>query len=178
MASYEEYEDYLRNNLNALERLGDKFGGVDERLDYVVQQLLDIQIKPETIAMLEKLSGLIEDLKEVGYVMPVQTQQIVFEKPLGPLQGARLEDVISLDGKILSVGFHWPLGCNALVGMAVGHSSKQFMPIVGFLSLNDASPVYLTSEEAKRDETVWCIMENHDGRETHNISATVTIVGE
>jgi len=103
---------------------------------------------------------------------------MVFERALGPLQGARLEDVIPLDGKIVSVGFHWPSGCNALVGMAVGHGYKQFMPISGFLSLNDASPVYPTIEEAKRDETAWCIMENHDARETHNVSVTVTIVGE
>ncbi|GAH94736.1 unnamed protein product [marine sediment metagenome] len=108
----------------------------------------------------------------------MNTQQIVFEQTLAPLQGVRLENVVPLDGRIVSVGFHWPKGCNALVGMAVGHGYKQFMPTSGYLSLNDASPVYPTNEEAKREETVWCNLENHDGREQHNVSATVTIVGE
>lgn len=179
------YEDYLRENLSTLERLGDKFTGADERLDYAVRQLQAIQtglaaieIKPETIATMERLSGLIQELKEVGYIMPLTTQQIAFEYTLVPNQGVRLEDLIPLDGTIISVGFHWPRGCNALVEITVGHGYKQFMPISGFLALNDASPVYPTHENVKREETAWCIMNNHDGSEQHHVSATVTIAGD
>lgn len=172
MASYEEYVDYLRRNLTQLERVGDSLSGADERLDYAVKQLLDIR------PAVEPLVGLLRELKEAGYIMPSQTQQIAFEYTLAPNQGVRLEDLIPLDGAIISVGFHWPRGCNALVEIAVGHGYKQFMPISGFLALNDASPVYPTHENVKREETAWCVMDNHDGSEKHHVSATVTIAGE
>jgi len=168
----EDYAAYLRENLSALERIGDKFSGADERLDYAVRILEPLGIKAED------LSALLRELKEAGYIMPKQTQQIAFEYTLAPNQGVRLEDLIPLDGTIISVGFHWPRGCNALVEMAVGHGYKQFMPISGFLALNDASPVYPTHESVKRGETVWCIMDNHDGSEQHHVSATVTIAGD
>ena len=179
------YEDYLRENLSTLERLGDKFSGADDRLDYAVEQIQAIQtglaaieVKPETVAAMQQLSGLLKELKEVGFVMPTQTQQIAFEYTLEPNQGVRLEDLIPLDGSIISVGFHWPRGCNALVDIAVGHGHKQFMPISGFLALNDTSPVYPTQENVKREETAWCIMNNHDGTERHHVSTTVTIAGD
>lgn len=185
MASYEEYENYLRENLNALERIGDGLSGADERLDYAVKQLQAIQtglaaieVKPETVAAMQQLSGLLQELKEVGFVMPTLTQQIAFDFDLAPNQGVRLEDLIPLDGNIISVGFHWPRGCNALVDIAVGHGYKQFMPISGFLALNNASPVYPTQEKVKREETAWCIMNNYDGSEHHHVAATVTIAGD
>lgn len=176
------YEDYLRENLSALERLGDGLSGSDERLDYAVKQLQSIlsaiEVKPEAVALMQQLSGLLQKLKEAGFQMPTHTQQIAFEFDLAPNQGVRLEDFIPLNGNIISVGFHWPRGCNALVDIAVGHGYKQFMPISGFLALNDASPVYPTQEKVERAETAWCIMNNYDGTEHHHVSATVTIAGD
>jgi len=177
MASYEEYLEYLKETVSTLERLGDKFSGADERLDYAVKQILALQIKPETIAVLERLTGLIEDLKEAGFVMPIQTQQINFHETVQPLTGVRLEEYIPLDGIISSVSLHFPGGCNALVDVAVGHSSKQFLPIGGFIALNDATPVYPTSEKVSRQETVWCVINNTDALQ-HTVSIAVTIEGE
>lgn len=37
-----EYLEYLRQNVNALEKLGEKFSGTDERVDYVVRQQAQI----------------------------------------------------------------------------------------------------------------------------------------
>ncbi len=165
------YEDYLRENLTALERLGDNFSGADERLDYAVKEIL--AIRPEMGA----LSSLLQKLKEAGFIMPTQTQQIVFQQVLAINQGVRLEEQVPLDGIITSVTMHFPLNCAGLVDVAFGHGYKQICPISGFIALNDACPVFPTSEMCKRNETIWCIMDNHDGGAAHTVSCIVTMEG-
>jgi len=171
MASYEEYENYLKQNVSWLESIGDNLTGADERLDFAVKQLLAIQ------APVESLGSLLRELKEVGYIMPLQTQQIVFQQTLAINQGVRLEDMVPLDGAITSVTMHFPLNCNGNVDMAFGHGYKQICPISGFIALNDACPTFPTSEMCKREEAVWCIMDNHDGAAAHTVSCIVTIEG-
>ena len=114
----EEYLEFLRKNISWLEALGDKFSGADERLDYAVRQLValeekisQLEITPETISTLERLADLIEELKEAGFVMPIRTEQIVFQQTLAPLQGVRLTEFVPIDGKIISVALHFPGGC-------------------------------------------------------------------
>jgi len=108
----------------------------------------------------------------------MRTEQIRFQQTVQPLQGIRDEDFVPLDGRITSVCIHWPLNCNALVDVAVGHGHKQFMPIGGFLALNDATPVFACSEDCKRNETVWAIIQNTDGFAAHTISVIITIEGD
>ena len=167
----ESYEEYLRENLSSLERLGDSFSGADERLDYAVKQLLTIHDSIDT------LNSLLSELKEAGFVMPLMTQQIVFQQSLDVNQGIRLEDIVPLDGVITSVTIHFPFNCNGLVDVAFGHSSKQICPISGFIALNDACPIFPTHETCERNETVWCIMNNHDGGAAHTIACIATIEG-
>jgi len=171
MASYEEYLDYLKANVSQLERLGDSFSGADDRLDYAVKELLAIRPAIET------LSSLITELKEAGFVMPLMTQQIVFQQTLQPNQGIRLEDLVPLDGAIVSVTMHFPFNCNGNVDVAFGHGYKQICPISGFIALNDACPVFPTHETCKREETIWCVIDNHDGGAAHTIACIATIEG-
>ncbi|GAH90746.1 unnamed protein product [marine sediment metagenome] len=152
------YEEYLKQNISLLERLGDKFSGADERLDYVVRQLQIMQ-------------------KEMGLVMPLKTQQIVFSRTLPLNTGIRLEEFLVLDGAITSVAMHFPRNCNNLVDIAFGHGHKQLCPSGGFIALNDACPVFPTSEACKQQEDVWCIMDNHDGFAAHTVACIVTIEG-
>ena len=172
MASYEGYLDYLKANVSALERLGDSFSGADERLDYAVKQLLGIR------PAVESLSSLLHELKEVGYVMPKQTQQINFRHTVLAGQGLRDEEDVPLDGIISSVCFHFPPGAMGWVQVAFGHGSKQIMPISGFLQLDDATPIFPCAEVAHRNETVWVIIQNTDGINPHTVSVIATIEGE
>ncbi len=175
------YEEYLRENLSALERIGDGLSGSDERLDYAVKQiqaiLAALEVKPEAVAVMQQLSGLLQKLKEAGFQMPTQTQQIVFQQALAINQGVRLEEQVPLDGAITSVTMHFPQNCNGLVDIAFGHGYKQICPISGFIALNDALPMFPTSEMCKRNETIWCIMDNHDGGAAHTVSCIVTMEG-
>lgn len=174
-----DYLQYLRENLTALERLGDKFSGADERIDYAVQLLTQLsqQLSPETIATLTQLTELVQELKEAGFAMPTRTEQIQFRQTLNPLQGVRLTDSVPIDGKITSVIIHWPGGCNAAVDIAFGYQTRQIIPFEGFLALDDATPVFPVSEMVKRYETLWCVMENGDPINPHIPSVIVTIEG-
>ncbi|MBA7465929.1 hypothetical protein ES707_01101 [subsurface metagenome] len=170
----EDYKEYLRENVTALERLGDAFSGIDERVDYVVRQLTQLGLTEELV---NRLSAAIEELKELGIAMPMKTEQVVLSETLQPLQGLKLEDNVPIDGKIVSVIFHFPDGCNALVNIAFGHGSEQICPSEGFIALNDASPAFPVSEPVKKDDVLWAIMENSDGANPHAVSVIVTIVG-
>jgi len=110
--------------------------------------------------------------------MPKMTEQIVFDQVLQPRQAVVLEEVAHLTGIITSVCFHFPPGVVGLMEVAVGHGSRQIMPRAGFLALDDATPVFPCYEVIKRDETVWCVVQNTDNLWQHRISATVVIDGE
>jgi hypothetical protein len=180
MASYEEYLDYLKSNVDVLERLHDTFSGVDERIDYAVRQLLSIQqtFSPELLARLDSLSYLYNELKEAGFIMPKQTQQINFRYTVAAGQGLRAIEQVPLDGIISSVCFHFPPGAMGWVQVAFGHNYKQIMPISGFLQLDDASPVIPASEVVHRNEEIWVIINNTDAWNPHTISVIPTIEGD
>lgn len=180
MPSYEEYLDYLQKNVNVLEEISDKFSGADERLDYVVKQLLALQetLSPALLARLESLSVLHQELKEAGFIMPKQTQQINFRYTVAAGQGLRAIEQVPLDGVISSVCFHFPPGAMGWVQVAFGHGSKQIMPIAGFLQLDDATPVIPASEIVHRDEEIWVVIQNTDAFNPHTISVIPTIEGD
>jgi len=175
----QEYLDYLTQNVNRLEALGDKFSGIDERVDYVVKQLEQLKIS----GAVDSLVGAVDRLEEMGITMPQRTEQITFARKLEPLQGLKLEENVPMDGKIISVLFNFPDGCydpvtgNYLVSMAVGHGTKQICPSEDMLGLNDATPVFPVNQRVKANDVLWAVMENADGLNPHGVSIIVTIVG-
>lgn len=173
-----EYVDYLKKTLSQLEKLGDNLSGSDERLDYAVQQLANVQAKlKELPVIIENLGGLVNIFKEY-LTMPKRTEQIILRQNLAPLQGVRIQDVIPIDGKLTSVAFHFPPGCLALVSIAFGYKTRQIMPSAGFLVLDDATPVFPCDEVVKRNEPAWAIMQNADAVNPHDVSVIVTMSGE
>jgi len=69
--------------------------------------------------------------------------------------------------------------CNALVDVAVGHKDTWIYPHLtdNFVALNDATPVLTVDEPIEKGEQIWMIVRNADGRETHAITVTATIIG-
>jgi len=165
----EEYLEYLKQNVNALEKLGEKFSGTDERVDYVVKQQVQI------IQAIQEITGV--------EIMPAKTQQVNFQEVLPPLGGVRNEKYVPFDGKIVSLMFNFPDGCydavtgQFLVNMAFGHGSEQIFPNEGFLALNNVAPIFPVSELVKANDVLWVIMENADGANPHGVSISATIVG-
>lgn len=176
----EEYKEYLRQNVSALERLGDALSGVDERVDYVVKQLAQLGLTEQTV---NRLTEAIEELQEMGFAMPIKTEQVTFAERLQPLQGLKLEENVPMDGTIISVLFNFPAGCydsttgNYLVSMAFGHGTEQICPSEGSMALNNTTPVFPISQKVKENDTLWVVMENADGLNPHGVSIIATIVG-
>lgn len=104
-----------------------------------------------------------------------QSRLIVFRQNLAPLQGVRLQEIVPFAGEISQVSMHFPLGCNSLVDITVGHGNTQFCPQNGTIAKDDANPEYFFHEGVTKDEQVWCEMANGDGINPHNVSVEVTV---
>lgn len=143
--------------------------------DEEVKQAL-VTIYNHQVTTLEEIKTAIARIPVVEEVI-MRIEQIPFIYNLAPLQGVRLEEVAPFDGYIKQVTIHWPDGCNALVGVKVGHGTPQFCPRDGYLALNDATPTYPFNVKVKEGDTIWVEMRNTDGVNPHNITVTVSIEG-
>lgn len=109
----------------------------------------------------------------------VLTKQVPLAYNIPPLGTVKLAEPSPLKGKITSVTFHFPDGCDGIVHIAFGHSEVWVCPSVlnTFLSLNDATPTFPLDELIEKGEHLWASMRNADGVNPHAISVLPTIVG-
>ena len=93
-------------------------------------------------------------------------------------QRVKIAELCPLTGKMTSITMHFPDGCNGLVHVAFGHSDKWVAPseINTFISLNNATPVFPTSEPVIKNEHLWTEIRNGDVN-PHLISVIATIIG-
>jgi len=141
---------------------------IDERVDYVHNQVAAVQLA---------LNQLLE--KEGMPPMAVVTRDVNLRVLLEPNTGTRVSRPSPLTGRIVQLIPHWPEGCNALVDLAVGHKDTWIYPhlVDTFIALNDATPVLTVDEPITKGEEIWAIVRNADGRETHAITVTATVIG-
>ena len=176
-----EYNLYKQTTINALERAGDYFRGVDERLDFLAPKIFEALTRARAI---EAAIGSIPGIE----VTPLITEQMTFNQNM-PIAGAagsavRLSDPAPFSGFIKFVSIHWPNGCNALVDVRVGHDVVQFCPRiptpggVAWLALNDATPMYeFSGIWVEQNMPIWVEIQNRDGGNTHNVTIVVMIEG-
>lgn len=141
---------------------------IDERVDYIHNQLVASQLA---------LNQLLE--KEALPTMAEITRQVPLRVTAEPLQGVKISDASPLTGRITSVAFHFPDGCNALVEVAFGHKDTWVMPskVDTFMALNDATPVFIANEPITKGEELWMVVRNGDEDNDHSISVIPTIRG-
>ena len=141
---------------------------IDERVDYVHNQVAQAQIA---------LNKLLE--KEGMPTMGVVTRDVNLRVSLEPNTGTKVYKPSPVTGKIVQLIPHWPEGCNALVDLAVGHKDTWVYPhlVDTFVALNDATPVLTVDEPITKGEQIWMIVRNADGRETHAVTVTATVIG-
>ena len=141
---------------------------IDERVDYVHNQLIAAQLA---------LNKLLE--KEGIPTMAVVTREVNLRASVQPLTGTKVTKPSPLTGKIVQLIPHWPDGCDALVDVAIGHKDTWILPneVDTYIALNDATPVLTVDESIEKGEEVWMILRNTDGENAHAISCTVTIIG-
>ena len=144
---------------------------IDERVDYVHNQLVDAQLALDKLLEKEAPSMITK-----GVSLAVTAQ---------PLQGVKIPKYSPLRGRITQIIPHWPAGCEdpatgiPLVDIAFGHADTWVYPgeIDTFLALNDVTPVINVSEPVTKGEELWIDVRNGDAVNSHSVSLTLTIVG-
>jgi len=144
----------------------------DERIDRVHEEL------EKGVGGIKKMIAALPGAEEVPVPGRV-TRQVKFKETLAPLAGIEVDKRCPLEGEIISVTIHWPLNCNALVDVAVGHDGTWLCPSEPdtFLALNDATPTFPMKEPVVWDERLWAIISNGDGGNPHTITVIITIAG-
>lgn len=141
---------------------------IDERIDYVHNQLVASQLALNQLLQKEGLPP-----------MTVITKDVNLRVTLLENQGQRIARPSPLTGRIVQLIPHWPDGCNALVDLAIGHKDTWVLPneTDTYIALNDATPVISVDEPITKGEELWMIGRNGDGVNPHAISCTLIIIG-
>lgn len=108
----------------------------------------------------------------------VETRQVRFRATVPPMIGVVLRAPCPLNGNITEVCYHFAPGANQLVQVALRYGTVQISPVVGFISLDDATPVFYISQPCRGGEDIEVIIQNTDILNPHTISCIVTVVGE
>lgn len=106
------------------------------------------------------------------------TKQVPLAYTVPGTTRVKIAELCPLTGMITSVTMHFPNGCVGLVHVAFGHSDKWVAPseINTFISLDNATPVFPTSEPVVRNEYLWAEIRNGSAN-PQPISVIVTIEG-
>lgn len=179
----EEYEEVVKK-IPVPERAIGPLAGLAARLDYLGPKVEELGPRVDDLG--EKVGKMEYALKTLelpeGIAMPVKIEQIPFayNLALGGTPGSQvtLGEYAPFKGRIKVIIIHWPMNCNALVDVRVGHGVTQFCPRTGYLALNDATVSYYFNEPVDDHEEIWVEMINGDGGFTHNITVTVAIEEE
>lgn len=142
---------------------------IDERVDFVHNQLSSVQFALDKLLESKGLEPMTVETKDVNLALVLQ-----------PLTGNRISKPSPLTGRIVQIIPHWPDGCNALVGLSVGHGDQIWMypsEVDTCICLNDATPVLTVSEAIGLSEQIWMIGKNADSVNTHTINCTFVIIG-
>jgi hypothetical protein len=104
-------------------------------------------------------------------------KELNFRETIQPGRGTRITQFWHLAGKVTQVLFHFPPGCAGLVEMRLLKDEQPFYPVVGYLALDNSTPVHNLGDGieyyAKEPLTVEIL--NHDGINPHTPTVTVTV---
>lgn len=114
-----------------------------------------------------------------GGVLPELTVLTrTFRQPVNPVTAVVLSMRCPLNGRITELNPHFPAGCNALVLLRFGtERHNQCFPDLGFLALEDASPMFRVNISVEYDERLWIEIWNQDLVNVHTPSLSMTIEG-
>ena len=106
-----------------------------------------------------------------------ETRQVRFRILVPPLIGIVLRAPVPLNGKITEICYHFAPGANQLVLAALRYGTVQISPVEGFISLDNATPVFYVNQPCVGREDLELELQNTDIINPHTISCIVTMVG-
>ena len=101
--------------------------------------------------------------------------QINFTETIPAGAGVKVSKNFTLPGSVTQVMFSFPPGCSGLVDAKLEKDLKSFYPRSGWLSLDNATPVYYTHSDYYAREPLTFIAQNRDDANPHTITCTVVI---
>ena len=144
----------------------------EEKLDYLIAS------QEVVVSLLHEIRTGIGQLLEKEEVPMEITKQVPLAYNVAALEVIKLAEPSPLRGRITSVTMHFPDGCDGLVHIAFGHGEVWLCPSEPntYISLNDATPTFPTSEPVEKGEHLWAEFRNATAF-PHNVSVIVTITG-
>lgn len=106
-----------------------------------------------------------------------RSTQVSFRQPIAPATGAIITNASPFNGRITSLLFHFPLGCNSLVLVAF-RALKGRYPVTGHVALDNANPVYPVDIPTFRFEVLEVEVLNTDLGFAHTPSVVATVEEE
>lgn len=172
----EEYLQFLRENIDKIEMVTDRLGGTDERLDYVVRQLDQLPLAdiPKLKMSIESLTSALE-AAGIEVKMPRRTEWFSIVWTAEPATAPIIDHEPPYDGFISEVQIDWPDGCEHLVDVRVGYGGQQFVPLEGFLNLNDVNATYPFNQSVVHTVNLWLEIQNRDEFLPHTITVMFNI---
>ena len=96
-----------------------------------------------------------------------QTRQVQFRQAVAASTGQVMSERCPLTGKCISITFHFPPGCNALVLVRAGIGQEQLIPSNGFIALDDATPKFPILKDVLYGQRLWIEIQNTDAINPH-----------
>lgn len=116
---------------------------------------------------------------ERGLQISTKGRSVPFYANVAPLDIVLVTDYCPVEGRIRQVTISWPDGCNFLVLVAFGREySGWLVPAEHntFERNNDTPISYPLDEPVSKRERLWLRIKNGDSVNSHQISATVTVI--
>ncbi len=96
-----------------------------------------------------------------------QTAQVQFRQIVLASTGIIMSEVCPLTGKCISITFHYPNGCNALVLLRAGIGQIQIIPSNGFIALDNATPPFPVYKDVMLGQRLFVEVQNTDAGNPH-----------
>ncbi len=158
------YREYV-SGLSARDYVSD-WTLIDDKADFIGYKIDEIQ---EAIYQLGLGTG--------GAVTTGRISELVFKYTIPVISHYQLSEDAPFNGHITEVLRHYPLGCNALVDIAVGYADEQFLPNSGHVALDDVTTRTTNlSIPVVKGNPIWVDLINSDSTNAHTITVTVVVM--
>lgn len=102
--------------------------------------------------------------------------QLNYKETVASLAENKPTQYSPVDGIIERAVIHFPSGCNGLVEVELYHKAKKIFPNTrGGIALDDATQTFSLHEPVTSNDPIQVIFTNHDGTNSHTLSAVIYI---
>ena len=134
--------------------------------------------EPEPVIIPPGIEPKMDEIINILRTMPIdkKTRCLNFAYEVTPGQVVVLGDTSPFTGDIVSVVVEFPMGCNSLVDVAVRAGTRGVLPQVGYISLNNVTPIFNVREPLVLGEDLEVEFRNRDPLNSHAMEVNIIIM--